>query len=324
MGPDRRPPEIIETNPETESYIKAGTTYIEDFQVYTNEPADCKWDTRRVNYNYMTYNFSRCSQRIDDYIAGFDYGCRTNLTQFTNGQENRYYIACRDNPQYKGNVTKEAQRNTGTPYEVVLKGTSRLMIQNVRINGKQNGTEIRSAEENMDVKLEVFTSNGAENGKAKCLYSINSNDEGSYSLFFNDGSLEYLTTNTEELYMPEGNYIANIKCLDLAENVAETFVNFSVEVDLLSPAVVRAYKDEASNSLKIITDEIAECVYSTTTCTYDIEDGTSIDTDDGLHHYIEWDSSRDLYIRCADEYGNKPFDGSCSIILRPFEIAQVI
>jgi len=324
MGPDRRPPEIIETNPATDSYIKAGTSYIEDFQVYTNEPADCKWDTRRVTYDYMSYNFSRCSQRIDDYIAGFDYGCRTNLTQFRNSEENRYYIACRDKPEYKGNVTKEAQRNTGTPYEVVLKGTDRLMIQTARINGKQNGTIIRSPESSADIRIDVLTSNGAEDGNAKCMYAINSNEESSYSLFTNEGSLEYLTTNTEELYMPTGFYNLNIKCFDIAGNLAETMINFTVELDNLSPVIIRAYKDESSDSLKIITDELAQCVYSTTSCTYNIEEAASIDSEDGINHYVEWDASRDLYIKCLDEYENQPFDGACSIILRPFEVAQII
>ena len=91
----------------------------------------------------------------------------------------------------------------------------------------------------------------------------------SYSLFSNDGSREYLTTNTEELYMPQGIYKYFIKCFDVAENFAETMINFSVEVDILSPSVVRVYKDEESNSLKIITDEVGECVFSTTSCNYE-------------------------------------------------------
>lgn len=323
-GPDRTPPQIIETNPPSDSFIKADTQSIEDFQVYTDEPVDCKWDTKRVSYNYMNYNFSRCSQGVDDYIAGFDYGCRTNLTQFKDGQENRYYIACRDKPEFKGNATKEAQRNTGTPYEVILKGTTKLIIQNVRINGKQNGTIIKGAGTSSTIKIDVLTSGGAEDGKSKCAYSINTNSEEDYSLFFNEGSLDYLTTNTEELYMPSGFYNLNIKCFDLAENIAETMVNFSVETDNLAPVVVRVYKDESANSLKMITDDIAECVYSTTSCTYDIGEGASIDSENGKEHYIEWDPSRDLYVKCSDEYGNYPHEGTCSIIVRPFEIAEII
>jgi hypothetical protein len=59
-------------------------------------------------------------------------------------------------------------------------------------------------------------------------------------------------------------------------------------------------------------------------CTYNIEEAASIDSEDGINHYVEWDASRDLYIKCLDEYENQPFDGACSIILRPFEVAQII
>ncbi len=324
MGPDKTLPKILESNPSSGSYIKSGTVYIEDFQVYTDEPADCRWDTRKVNYEYMSYEFERCSQNIDDYIAGFDYGCRTNLTQFRNSEENKYYIACRDKPEYKGNVAKENQRNTGVPYEVILIGTNRLIIQTARINNKQNGTTIRSPDISAEIKIDVLTSNGAEGGKAKCLYSVNSNDESSYSFFSNYGDMDYLTTNTEELYMPAGAYTMNIKCMDIADNVDETMINFVIETDTYPPSIIRVFKDEGSNSLKIITNEESECVYSTVSCVYDVEDGILFETGDGLNHYVDWDSSKDLYVKCFDEYGNSPFDGVCSIIVRPFEIAQLI
>lgn len=323
MGPDKTPPKIVGTNPSSESYIKSGTVYIEDFQVYTDEPAECKWDTRKVNYEYMSYEFERCSQNIDDYIAGFDYGCRTNLTQFRNGEENKYYIVCRDKPEYKGNITKENQRNTGIPYEVNLIGTKRLTIQTVRINNKQNGTIIRNPDISADIKIDVLTSNGAEEGKAKCLYSVNSNNEDSYSFFSNYGEMDYLTTNTEELYMSAGVYTMNIMCMDIADNIDETMINFTIETDTSPPSIIRVFKDEGSNSLKIITNEESECVYSTVSCVYNVEDGILFETGDGLNHYVEWDSSKDLYVKCADEYGNSPFEGACSIIVRPFEIVRL-
>ena len=34
--------------------------------------------------------------------------------------------------------------------------------------------------------------------------------------------------------------------------------------------------------------------------------------------------ARDLYIKCIDEYNNRPAEGECSIIVRPFEIVQII
>ena len=76
--------------------------------------------------------------------------------------------------------------------------------------------------------------------------------------------------------MPQGFYEYLIKCYDSAENTATTLINFTVEVDLRPPMVVRAFKDDSSNSLKIITDENAKCVYSTTSCNYNVEEGNEL------------------------------------------------
>lgn len=324
MGPDTTPPEIVGTNPAENSFIPFNVSVIENFQVYTNEPADCKWDVKEANYNYMSYNFTRCSQNINDYLVGFDYGCQVNLTGFKNGVENKYYVACKDHPEFKGNLTQESKRNPSRPYEIVLKGTNRLIIQSVRINDRVNGTIIRGREETAKVDISVVTIGGAEEGKSRCLYSENQ-VLPSYSLFSNGGSREYLDTNFEEFNMPQGFYEYLIKCYDAAENSATTLINFTVEVDLLSPIVVRAFKDDSSGSLKIITDETSRCVYSTTSCTYDIEEeGTEISTEDGKEHYTAWNSEIDMYVKCIDEYNNYPAEGECSIIIRPFEITQVL
>ena len=319
MGPDTTPPEIVGTNPAKDSFIPFNVSTIENFQVYTNEPADCKWDIKEVNYNYMSYEFDKCSQNINEYLVGFDYGCQTNLTGFKNGIENKYYVACKDHPEFKGNITKESKRNPSRPYEIILKGTNRLIIQGVRINERANGTTIVGREETAKVDISVTTVGGAEEGKSRCLYSENQAIP-SYSLFSNDRSREYLNTNFEEFHMPQGFYEYLIKCYDVAENSATTLINFTVEVDLLSPMVVRAFKDDNSGSLKIITDENARCVYSTTSCTYDMEEGNELSTENGKEHYTSWNSEIDLYVKCIDDYNNYPNEGECSIVVRPFEM----
>lgn len=312
---DTAPPEIKATNPPENSYIPHGTTVIEDFQVYTDEPADCKWDFKQVNYQYMSYDFEWCSQTINEPLVGFDFGCRGNLTGFKDGVENKYYVACADQPG-------EEKRNVMRPYEIILKGTNKLRIQSVRINGRANGTNIVNSEVNTPVNIEVTTVEGAENGLARCLYSEDLTEPRTYSLFDNQGSKEYLDKNTLELYMTEGNYTHFIKCYDAAENTAETTINFSVEVDISPPTIVRVYKDE--DALKIITNEKAVCVYSSTSCNYNIDDGKELENLDGKEHYTEWDTEKDLYIKCIDEFENYPDEGDCSISLRAFEIAQII
>jgi hypothetical protein len=322
-GPDTRPPQITGTNPPRGSYITYGADKIQDFQLFTNEPAECKWDTKKVSYTDMAHTFSRCSQNLNDPLSEFDFGCQDNLTGFKSGVENKYYVACKDHPEWKGDAATEAKRNTGRPEEILFQGTIRLMINNVKINEKPNNSLIRGSEENVNVLLEVMTSGGAEQGKARCMYS---EDGKSYSLFSNEGSRDYLTTNTETLSMSAGNYKLLIQCYDIATpmpNLNTTLINFSVQVDTSAPSVVRVYKDENSDYLRLITDEVAECVYSTTSeCTYLLEDGTEMETTDGLEHSIEWNPESDFYIKCIDEFSHAPADGECSIIVRPFEIAQ--
>lgn len=312
---DTRAPEIKGTNPPENSYIPHGTTLIENFQVYTDEPADCRWDTKEVKYPYMGHEFDWCSQTLNEPLVGFDFGCQTNLTGFKDGAENKYYIACADQPG-------EEKRNVMQPYEVILKGTDKLRIQSARINGRANGTTIRDSEPNIDVNIEVKTIEGAEDGLARCLYSEDLTEPRTYFLFDNEGSKEYLSTNTLNLYMSEGNYTYFIKCYDVAENTAETMINFSVETDISSPTIVRVYKED--EYLKLITDEVSACVYSTLGCNYYIEDGREIDSSDGKEHYVEWDPEIDLYIKCIDEFDNYPDEGECSIALRAFEIAEII
>jgi hypothetical protein len=319
-GPDTNPPEITGTTPAKDSFIAYGTNNISDFQVYTNEPADCKWDFQPKSYEFMNYNFDKCSQNINDQLRGFDFGCQGNLTGFKNGVENKYYIACIDQPELKG-TAKENKRNAGDPEAILFKGTKQLLIQDVKINGKANGTTISDSVENINVKLEVMTFGGAEEGKARCKYSEDKTLPRTYSLFDNNNNREYLTTNVQNLYMGEGAYTYFLQCFDIAGNAAETMVNFSVEIDNDSPNIVRVYKED--DYLKLVTDEEAECVYSNFGCVYDIySDGELLDSSDGINHLTEWNIESDLYIKCKDMYGNQPAPDVCSLIARPFEILQ--
>ena len=318
QGPDTNPPKITGTNPAQNAFEPYGIDKIDNFQVYTNEPADCKWDFQPKSYNFMNYDFTKCSQNINDKIRGFDFGCQGNLTGFKNGIENKYYISCIDQPELKGTI-KENKRNAGAPYELILKGTGKLLIESVKINGKANGTTIRDSRENVNVKIEVMTFGGAEEGKARCKYS---EDKIAYSLFDNNNNRNYITTNTQNLYMEKGNYKYFLQCFDIAGNMAETMINFSVDVDKSPPIVVRVYKED--DYLKLITDEPGKCVYFPNGgCTYLFDEGTLMTSLEEKEYYAEWNIKNDLYIKCKDDYGNMPGPDECSIIARPFEIFAV-
>lgn len=321
-GPDTNPPEITGTNPATGSYVSYGVKNISNFQVYTNEPADCKWDFQSKNYKYMNYNFSSCSQTINEPLSGYNLGCETNLTGFKSGVENKYYIACIDQPELKG-TEDERDRNDGDAYELVLQGTEQLMIQDVKINDEENGTAISDSTDYINVKLEVTTVGGAENGEAKCKYGT---DGKTYSLFNNNNDRNYLTTNTQNLYLQNGSYTYYLYCYDISGNIAESIVKFSVETDTASPSVVRVYKEEESDSLKLLTNEAGRCVYSTASsanpCSYLFNDGIEMSSTKDKEYTVEWDTDQVLYIKCEDKYKNQPDLDECSIIIRPFEIVE--
>jgi hypothetical protein len=70
-----------------------------------------------------------------------------------------------------------------------------------------------------------------------------------------------------------------------------------------------------------MTNEEAACVYSNDDCLYDFDSGIGMTTSDDKVHSIAWDSNKNFYIKCQDEFGNEPPEPqSCSITVRPFEI----
>ena len=115
--------------------------------------------------------------------------------------------------------------------------------------------------------------------------------------------------------MPQGNYEYFIKCTDLGGNTDITTVNFTVETDLSAPIVVRAYKED--NSLKLITNEESQCVYSTFGCNYDFDEGTKMTKVGENNHFTDWNNpNTNLYVKCEDNFGNRPAPNQCSITVR--------
>lgn len=37
-------------------------------------------------------------------------------------------------------------------------------------------------------------------------------------------------------------------------------------------------------------------------------------------HSTSWESNRNFYIKCEDEFGNQPNPDQCSIVVRPFDV----
>jgi hypothetical protein len=321
-GPDPTAPEILYTNILNNSVCVLSDKTENPLEVYTNEPADCRWDFNNVNYDDMFYTMS-CSQTIaDNYPANsMTYGCTGTLEGIQKEQENKYYIKCKDQPWLEGiEDTSLGKRNVNEdPFIVVLQGSQPLVITDLTINDEGNNINIRDSTDTVPVTISVDTLSGCKDGNSRCAHGEIRNGRVLYTDFYNEGSFDYIPTNTETLHLPAGTYSIPIKCVDEGGNSAYTEANFTIESDLVSPVITRAYYED--NNLKIITDEKASCVYGdeSTGCTYQFEDGSAISTRDEIEHFVKWDTTADLFIKCKDEFGNRPPANQCNIIVRAYE-----
>jgi hypothetical protein len=313
-GPDTTAPVIVTTNLINGMPIAHNQSSL-DLIAYINEPAECRWDHDDREYEDMANDLS-CSESVTEINAQMLYECTTELTSLKNDEENKFYLRCRDQPS----GILEVDRNTNTEsYEFVVRGTIPLAIGDVEPNGT-----VRDSTDPVKVTLEAETSAGAEEGISTCYYGDDQGDEKEYIKFFDTLSHEH----SQDLFLEEGDYTYFIKCVDLGGNSDEKAVEFEVESDSEAPIVVRAYHEE--NNLKLVTDEEAECVYDVLSCNYLFEDGISFTTLSEVNHFTGWDSSKNFYVKCRDEYGNQPSPAdygnqpspadSCSIITKPFEI----
>jgi len=314
----------VQPGPDTMAPIIKGTNYLNTtnfisynsqsayLQVYTNEPADCKWDFQDVTYDSMAHNMSKCSQKLGNFLISsmLTYGCETNLTGMKNYEGNDYYIKCKDQPWLKDDSKRNKNK---VSYKLTLMGTYDLAIENVTVNSKPNNTIIKDSANQTKVTIGVTGSGGAEEGKVKCQYKFGNN----YLNFYNEGSLDYLIENKQSLWLEKGKYNYEIKCFDIAGNTAFTSVGFTIEQDVSSPTIVRAYSEEGK--IKLITNEEAVCVYSITSCNYNFDDGVEMETTDSASHFIDWTTETDLFVKCKDMFGNRPLQDKCSIIVRGSE-----
>ena len=300
-GPDTTPPEIrgfnfVDKTPL--AYFAENELREAGVQVYVNEPAKCRWDWQDRNYADMQNNLT-CANNLINFNSQLSYTCYGKLTGLENNAENKFYFRCNDT---FGNVNSQSKILT-------LIGTQPLYIT----SAKPNDTTIKDSTNVIKVTLEAETSAGYKQGESSCYYSSSSSSSARYVLFTSTESYRHST----DLWLGPGNYQYSIRCLDLAGNSDTKQIRFTVETDTYAPIIVRAFRD--SQSLKIITNEDASCVYDTINCEYDFEQGIKMTSTDILHT-TKWDPNNNFYIKCEDEFGNRPMPNSCSMIIRPFEI----
>lgn len=299
-GPDTTPPIIRGFNWNNDAPVayfsenQSREVYVE---AYVNEPGQCKWDHEDKSYENMENSLS-CEDNVLNMNSQLSYTCAGKLTGLVNREENNFFFRCNDT---FGNVNRQSR-------ELALKGTQPLHISSV----SPNATTIKDSTDSVKVKFEVETNAGFNEGVASCSYS-NTGEGNSYVKFSNTDSQKHSTN----LWLTPGNYNYFIRCNDEANNADQAKISFKVETDTRAPVIARAYHEE--NFLKIITDENASCVYGNFNCEYLFKDGIKMTTRDDIEHFTDWNSNRNLYIKCEDKFGNQPLPNQCSMIVRPFE-----
>lgn len=303
QGPDKTPPYITSILPENGKYVKYGTTE-QQVSLWTNEPAECRYDNKDTAFDSMTGTMN-CAIYLEDYDdRRGSWPCNFTLQNITS--EKKIFIRCKDQPWLAGE--NESQRNAmQQSYEYILKvSTSELKIDEITPKG-----EIEAGVEPVSVTLQARTSGGAESGKARCQWEDRNNGWSDYFIE-TDSSLH----RSSPLPLVRGSYKIYVRCEDIAGNSAESFTEFTIDIDTSPPGITRVYYD---GNLKIMTDEEATCGYSLTDtrCNFDIENST-IMSGNGREHSTDWQIERNYYIKCKDGYGNKP--GGCSIVVRPYNL----
>jgi len=299
-GPDLTAPRILATEPENKGFLSYGTTEI-PLKIYLNEPANCKYDLENKEYDLMI-NEMNCSTGLFD---SEDYGwpCSTILTNLNNS-ENNFYIRCKDQPWLAGTVN-ETKRNINTEsYVYTLYGSeNKLKIDSITPQGK-----VYRGFEPISLDLEVKTSKGINNGNSVCYYSFSGYDNmiQFFDTFSNHHKQNFNT-------MMRGNYNIYVKCEDDAENIDYGNSTFKLIIDSSPPTVIRIYIE--GNSLRLITDEQAECYYDFEKCNFNTKNATSMTTAFSTHHSADLITGQTYHIKCIDVWGNSP--NLCSIKILP-------
>ncbi len=277
--PDLTPPEVKYTSINIGSYMAYGVNETE-FSLYTNEPAQCRWNMNDTGYDFMSGEMKCASSGFQQSSVYYGtYECSTTLTGVSKSEINYFYFRCKDNYE---NVNEES-------YKFSTKMTEDpLVISEISPNGTLYDTS---------VTLEVVTEDGADNGDAVCAFSNENVDFYNMVVFAVTNS----SKNTQTLELSEGDYTYYIICQDIAGNRASNKTTFKIEVDTNAPVIDSLYVDLVYSELYLSLDEEANCEYAPESFTYG--EGTAMNSEASTEQYASLDSTT-YYIICVDKYNN--------------------
>ena len=271
--PDVQPPNVLFVDGPL--FIKNGetTTKITAF-VDDAHTVGCKYAKEDVSYSSMPQeNTMLCT---DERPNGVNFYCHAELKELHSG-ENTFYIRCKDS---EGIEMPEAFK-----YSII--GTESLEVAIGA--GSPNGKIFYD-----DITLRVITQKGAQQGKARCEYSLNN---GKFSLFKNTGDTEH---SQDQVDLQKGHYSYSIRCGDVAGNEATTKIEFDVDADTDKPSLLHVYKEDGL--LYVILNEATTCEARNEAFTF----GTGIKMTANLPtvHSIPLEFQK-YFINCIDAFNNQ-------------------
>ncbi|MEK6928662.1 MAG: hypothetical protein AABW65_01755 [Nanoarchaeota archaeon] len=297
QGPDATPPIIIDREPYLENV--AFNTEKLNASVYVNEPAQCKWDEKDIEYELMKNEFG-CKNGLDDRKLP---GWPCNSVFPVKEENHTYYVKCLDQPWLEGINDSSRNKNTESYKFNIIKTKTDLNIDSINVDGK----EFSFATEPASVEVIVKTSGGLD-GNARCFYKIGNNSiEFRYGSWTNTHRQVFETLYSGEIYLP-------VMCEDLIGNIAEKTATFKIKLDIEPPRITRIYN--LHETLNIITDEKGTCFYNfnkNEQCSFNLENASRMDGDE-ITHSTPFDIKNTYYIKCSDEFGNT--NGECGAVVK--------
>jgi len=289
---DITPPILQNFEPESPAYASLEAENM-NMSFYTNEPAECRYSLTDKDYEQMENEIS-CNNDFEDYTL-FGFECSANLPVSEN--ETNYYFRCKDRPGQEERNTN----NEGVEYKII-KTSEPLIIEEIRLNPEAEEGVISTGAQPVTVTLEVETSGGAPVNRY-CTYGFGGDND--LARFFESGTDMHRQVFTS---LFEGSYDIGIRCEDDTGNVAESGVQFEIDVDDIGPMITRVYSQ--GSRLTVITNEESMCYYSHNSCGFQIE-GENVFEMSGsdLVHTTDFNSQINYYIKCQDGWGNT---GSCT------------
>ncbi len=267
-------------------------------EVYTNEPANCRWSFDDQSYENMQ-NQMICSNELYQINANQLFTCKTALTGISR-EGTKYYIRCEDQPNSEVN---DRNRNRES-FVFNLRGSTALKISKLLPNGTVFG-----AVNPAPIELYVQTLFGCNNGLSICDYSTTGN-EGDFIMFYDTNNEDGVSTQKQSL--GPGSHKYYIECIDEGGNIARDTIEFILDIDTSAPVIARIYEEEGL--LKIVTVKESECAYNFANCDFTFEEGTEMPYANSTNHIAEWNKDKTYYIKCRDEFKNE--DADCSAIVR--------